>query len=131
MAMEMVAVKRNNVNMRSGPGLKKKVLWKLGKGFPLQVLKRKGKWIRVRDFEGAVGWVHRSVVNKSKHMIVKAHKGSNKKINVRSGPTTKSRIVAKAHYGVVFKTVDQKQGWAKVQHGEVTGWIKRSLLWGF
>jgi SH3-like domain-containing protein len=40
--------------------------------------------------------------------------------------------VAKAHYGVVFKTLKKKSGWVKVQHEKgVTGWVKRSLLWGY
>ncbi|XCN75058.1 MAG: SH3 domain-containing protein [Candidatus Electrothrix aestuarii] len=127
----MVAVRNDNVNMRSGPGLKKKVLWKLSAGFPLKVVKRSGKWLKVKDFEGTVGWVHKNVVNRSGHMIVKAQKKSQGKINIRSKPSTRSKIVAKAYYGVVFRTLKKQKGWVKVQHGKVTGWIKRSLLWGF
>ncbi len=128
---KMVAVKNDNVNMRSGPSLNKKVIWKLGVGFPLKILKKKGKWIQVKDFEGTVGWVHKDVVSRSGHMIVKAQKKNKGKINIRSKPNTKSKVVAKAYYGVVFKTLDQKKDWVKVQHGKVVGWIKRSLLWGF
>ncbi len=128
----MLSIAGDGVNMRSGPGTNYRVMWELGKGFPLQVLKRSGSWYRVRDFEGTIGWVHRDVVNRKPHMIVKVHKNSKKRINVRSGPGTKYRIVAKAYYGVVFKTVEQKNGWVKVRHDRgVTGWVKRSLLWGW
>ena len=127
----MVAVKNDNVNMRSGPSLNKDVIWKLGIGFPLKVMKKSGEWLQVKDFEGAVGWVHEDVVSRSGHMVVKAQKKNKGKINIRSKPDTKSKVIAKAYYGVVFKTLDQKKGWVKVKHGEVTGWIKRSLLWGF
>ena len=129
---QMLSVNGNDVNMRSGPGTKYKVMWELGNGFPLIVLKRSGKWYRVRDFEGTIGWVHRDVVGKNPTMIVKVHKKSKKRINVRSGPGTKYRIVAKAYYGVVFKTLQQKNGWVQLQHEKgVTGWVKRSLLWGW
>ncbi|MCI5222540.1 MAG: peptide-binding protein [Candidatus Electrothrix sp. AR4] len=129
---KMVAIKNDNANMRSGPGTNNKIIWKLGKGFPLKVLKRSGKWFRVQDFEGETGWVHKKVVNRSGHMIVKAQKASKGKINIRSKPNTKAKLVAQAYYGVVFKTLEQQKGWVKVQHsGKVTGWIKRSLLWGF
>jgi len=129
---EMVAVSGDTINMRSGPGTKYRILWKLGYGFPLKVLKKKKSWLRVQDFEGSIGWVNKSVVNHVPHMIVKVHRKSKKRINVRSGPGTKYRIVAKAHYGVVFKTLKRKNGWVKVQHARgVTGWVKRSLLWGF
>ena len=127
----MVAVKNDNVNMRSGPGLNKEVLWKLGIGFPLKVLKTKGKWLKVKDFEGTVGWVHKNVVHRSGHMVVKAQKKNKGKINIRSGPGISNKVVAQAYYGVVFKTLEQRKGWVKVQHGNVTGWIKRTLLWGF
>jgi SH3-like domain-containing protein len=127
----MVAVKNDNVNMRSGPGLNKKVLWKLGIGFPLKVLRTQGKWLKVKDFEGTVGWVHKNVVHRSGHMVVKAQKKTKGKINIRSGPGTRNKVIAQAYYGVVFKTLEQKQGWVKIQHGNVTGWIKRTLLWGF
>lgn len=128
---KMVAVKNDNVNMRSGPGLNKKVIWKLGVGFPLKILKEKGEWFQVKDFEGTVGWVHKDVVNRSGHMVVKAQKKNKGKINIRSKPSTRSKVIAKAYYGVVFKTLEQRKGWAKVQHDNVTGWIKRTLLWGF
>jgi len=129
---EMLAIHGNEINMRSGPGKKYKVTWKLGDGFPLKVLKRSGNWIRVRDFEGTIGWVHKGVVNKTQHMIVKVHKNTKKRINVRSGPGMNKRIVAKAYYGVVFKTLGRHNGWVKVRYGnQVTGWVKRNLLWGF
>ncbi|MFP7754168.1 SH3 domain-containing protein [Thermodesulfobacteriota bacterium B35] len=131
-AAEMVAVANDNVNLRSGPGTKYRVTWKLGAGFPLKVLKRKGNWLRVQDFEGTIGWINRNVVNRTPHMIVKVNRKSKKRINVRSGPGTDKRIVAKAYYGVVFRTLEKKNGWVRVRHEKgVTGWIKRSLLWGF
>lgn len=129
---KMVSINGNDINMRSGPGKKYKVIWKLGDGFPLKVLKYSGNWMRVQDFEGTIGWVHKGVVNRTPHMIVKVHKKTKKRINVRSGPGTNKRIVAKAYYGVVFRTLAQKSGWVKVRHGrKVTGWVKRSLVWGY
>ncbi|XOF33882.1 MAG: SH3 domain-containing protein [Candidatus Electrothrix sp. YB6] len=130
LAIQMVAVDNDNVNMRSGPGLNEKVLWKLSQGFPLKVLKTSGKWLHVQDFEGSKGWVHKNVVNRSGHMIVRAQKDGGK-INIRSKPDTRSKVVAQAYYGVVFKTLQQRKGWVKVRHDNVTGWIKRTLLWGF
>lgn len=123
---EMVAVRNEDVNMRSGPSQKSKVLWRLGQGFPLKVLKRSGQWLQVRDFEGSSGWIHKSVTGREGHMIVKK-----RKINIRSAPSTRSRIVAKAGYGVVFKTLTKKKGWVKVRQDGVTGWVSSALLWGF
>ena len=57
LAREMVSIKGNVVNMRSGPGTTSQILWELEQGYPLQVLKRKGDWLQVRDFENDKGWV--------------------------------------------------------------------------
>ena len=128
----MVSVTGDDVNLRSGPGTKYSVKWKYGSGLPLRVLQQKGDWIKVEDFENDTGWIHKSLLSSAGHMVVKVNKDKNKKINIRSGPGTNYKIVGKAYYGVVFKTVKQQKGWAKVTHESgVTGWVKRTLLWGF
>lgn len=129
---EMVAVSSEDINMRSGPGVKNEVLFKIGSGFPLEVIKSAGDWLQVKDFEGSVGWVLKKNVDKKPHMVVKANKGTDETINIRFEPNTKGKVVALAKYGVVFKTVEKKGGWVSVEHEKgVKGWIESSLLWGF
>lgn len=129
---EMLSVNSESVNLRSGPGTNYDVRWEYGKGFPLQVISRKGDWVKVSDFEKDSGWIFKPLLSAKGHMIVKVFKNQNKKINIRSGPGTKYKIVGKAYYGVVFETLEQQSGWAKVKHETgLVGWIKRSLLWGF
>ncbi len=129
---KMGSINGEKVQLRSGPGTKYSVKWEYGNGFPLKILSRKGNWIKVVDFENDSGWVYKKYVNSTPHLIVKVNKGKKKKINLRSGPGTGYKVVGKAYYGVVFKTLDQKKGWAKIKHESgLTGWIKRSLLWGF
>lgn len=129
---EMVAIAGEDVNMRSGPGTKNEVLWKMGTGFPLEVVKRSGDWLQVKDFEGSTGWVQKKTINTTQHVVVRANKGTDNTINVRSEPSRKAGVVAQAKYGVVFKKLAKKGDWVQVEHGEdVTGWIESSLLWGF
>lgn len=129
---KMVSVTGDNVNLRSGPGTKYSVKWKYGSGFPLKVVQEKGDWLKVEDFEGDTGWLYKKLTSPTGHMIVKVHKNQDTKINIRSGPGTKYKVVGKAYYGVVFKTIKQQSGWAHVKHDTgLEGWIKRSLLWGF
>lgn len=129
---EMLSVNADTVNLRSGPGTNFKVMWEYGQGFPLQVIKKRGDWVEVSDFENDKGWIYKPLLSSKGHMIVKIFKNKNKKINIRSGPGTNYRIVGKAFYGVVFETLEQRNGWAKVKHETgLVGWIKRTLLWGF
>jgi uncharacterized protein YgiM (DUF1202 family) len=103
----MVSVAGNKVNLRKGPSAQYPIIWELGEGFPLQVIGSQGNWLKVS-------------------------KNRKARINIRSGPGTKYKIVGKAEYGVVFETLQRKGGWVKVRHERgLTGWIKRSLLWGW
>lgn len=123
----MTSVAGDKVNLRSGPSADKNILWEYGKGFPLRIIQTKGNWYKVVDFENDTGWVYNKLVSKDPHMIVKK-----KIVNIRSGPGSKYKLIGKANYGVVFKTLEQKAGWAKLQHENgLVGWIRRDLVWGW
>ncbi len=130
---EMVSIADDDINMRSGPGTQHEILWKIGAGFPVEILKSNGEWLQVKDFEGSTGWVKKNMTKNTPHMIVKANKGTKNQIDVRSEPSPKGgKVVAKANYGVVFKTLEKKGDWVKVGHGQaVTGWVEKNSLWGF
>lgn len=128
----MVSVAGEKVNLRKGPSTQYPIIWELGKGFPLRIRSYKDNWIKVSDFEGDIGWIYKDLVSKKPHLIVKINKNSKARINIRSGPGTKYKVVGKAEYGVVFQTLKRGDGWVKVRHEDgLTGWVKRSLLWGW
>jgi len=126
-AATMVSIAAAKVNLRAGPGKHYPVLWELGAGYPLRVLGRRGNWLKVKDFEGDVGWVYRKLTNRRPHLVVKK-----RIINIRSGPGTTYKIVAKARRGVVFATLKRKGRWVKLKHETgLVGWARRDLLWGW
>ena len=126
-AREMVSIGGSTVNMRDAPGQKSHVLFELGRGFPLQVTQRKGGWLKVKDFEGDEGWVARSLTARQPHHVVKS-----KVLNLRSGPGTQYKVLGKAHYGDLLKTLEKRTNWVKVQRdsGE-KGWVSKALVWGW
>ncbi|WP_458775257.1 SH3 domain-containing protein [Desulforhopalus sp. 52FAK] len=129
---EMTSIKGDKINLRKGPGTKYSILWEYGNGYPVTVIKKQGNWVKVRDFEKDTGWIHKSLLHYSPHVVVKVNRNSNGKINIRKGPSTSKAIVGKAQYGVVFKTLERKSGWIYVEHESgLKGWIKESLLWGY
>jgi SH3-like domain-containing protein len=128
----MVSVATEKVNLRKGPSTRYPIIWELGMGFPLKVIGSKGNWYKVSDFENDVGWIYKTLVSPKPHLIVKVNRNDKDKINIRSGPGTGYNIVGKAEYGVVFETLQRGNGWVKVRHETgLTGWVKRSLLWGW
>ncbi len=128
---EMLSVQGDKVNLRTNPDAKAQVKWELGDGYPLEVVKREGDWVLAKDFENDSGWVTKSRLQKSQHVIVKANKNQEKTINIRRGPAAEESIVGKAYYGVVFTVQEKKGDWIRVRHETgLTGWVKSDLLWG-
>ncbi len=124
-AQERVCVTASIANMRSGPSTKSDQLWQVEKYHPLIIIEKKGKWRKVKDFEGDTAWVHNSLLGKSPCVItVKT------KCNVRSKASIKGKKLFTTERGVPFKVLDRKNGWIKVQHkdGDV-GWISKKLVW--
>lgn len=126
-AQTMVSVAGSTVNMRAGPGTHTEVLWSLGKGYPLKVVGRQGRWLHVVDFENDRGWVARSLTGRTPHHMVKAEKA-----NIRRGPGLRHRVVAQASYGELLRTREKRQDWVRVEREDGrTGWVARRLLWGW
>jgi len=123
-AGEYMSVVKDGINLRSGPDVKKEVLYQLPAGYPLEVIERKGQWLKVSDFEGDKGWIQESMVNKTPHVIVKV-----KECKVRSGPGNKEKVVGSGVREVIFTKVDQKGDWIKISHPDLNGWIQKDLVW--
>jgi SH3-like domain-containing protein len=125
---KMVSIAGDMVNMRSGPGNNYEVVWELGQGYPLSVIEQSGDWLKVADYEGDIGWVQKDQVAEKAYLVVKK-----RIVNIRSGPGENYRVIRQAHQGVVFRTLGKKDDWVNVRHEEedITGWVLRSLMWGW
>lgn len=124
-AAERLAVKADTANIRSGPGLDNDVLWQIEKYHPLVVIENKGAWIKFKDFEEDVGWIHRSLVDDSDTIIVKANN-----CNVRSGPGTQFDVAFTVNKGVPFQVLERQKRWIKIKHADGdAGWIFNALVW--
>ena len=124
-AGQYVSVKKDGVNMRSGPNTNDEILWEVFKGFPLKVLEEKKKWANVEDFEGDKGWIYAPLLTSTKTVIVKVDTA-----NLRVGPGKNYEMRATVKYGVVFTPGRIEGDWVQVNHADGTsGWIYKKLLW--
>lgn len=124
MAAEFVSVVKDGVNLRSGPATNTEVLFQLPAGYPLKVLARKGKWLKVSDFENDKGWVFKTLVSRAPYVIVKV-----KECNARSGPGTGFKKIGTLAREVILKKIGRKGEWIKVSHPQLTGWVHSKLVW--
>ncbi|RYY57425.1 MAG: peptide-binding protein [Comamonadaceae bacterium] len=126
-AQQMVAAARDGVMLRASASARAEARWSVDKGYPLQVVNRKGAWLQVRDFEGDRAWVLSSRTNRQAHMVSKASA-----LNVRATASTRARVVARAGYGDVLRTIERRGDWVKVRtSGNTVGWVSRKLVWGW
>jgi len=122
---ERLAVSSPLANIRSGPGKKYDILWKVEKYHPLLILKKSGNWFNFRDFEGDEGWIHRSLLSKTPTVIT-----NNEKCNIRQGPGTSYKILFTVGKGIPFKIIKRKGNWIQIQHADGDeGWVHKSLVW--
>ena len=122
---ERLSVSSKIANIRSGPGTDYEILWKVENYFPISVLKKSGKWINFRDFEGDEGWIHTSLIHKKPTVITKKNK-----CNVRTGPGTNHDIVFTVEKGIPFLVIDRQKNWIQIKHADGDrGWIYKSLVW--
>lgn len=124
-AAERMAIVSDIANIRSGPGTEHDILWQVYQNYPIEVIEKQGAWYRFRDFEGDIGWIHSSLVEKVATVITKAPK-----CNVRSGPGTHHDIAFTVVDGISFRLLERKGDWLHVRHADGdSGWIYRSLVW--
>ncbi|MFQ5929606.1 MAG: SH3 domain-containing protein [Acidobacteriota bacterium] len=123
---EIVRVKVKMANVRSGPGTQFEKVWVAPRNYPYRVLKRQGKWLKVRDFEGFEEWIYGPLTDLKPAAVVKVNRA-----NVRKGPGTNHPILFTTDRGVPFVVLEKKGKWVKVRHADgERGWIFRKLLWG-
>lgn len=126
-AQEFLSIKGNTVNIRAKPTTQSDIAWELIKGYPVEVMKRDGDWIKVKDFEGPLGWVHEPLTSADPHFLLK---GDN--VNLRNGPGTNHSVVVKLKKYDIVQTLEKRGTWAKVKTADgEEGWMLEQLGWGW
>jgi SH3-like domain-containing protein len=124
-AVERMAVSATDANVRSGPGPTQDVLWKVEKYHPIEVIETSGPWLRFKDFEGDVGWIHKSLVDKTPTVITRQSGAQ-----LRAGPGTDQPVLIKLDKGIPFKVIKREGRWIQIEHADGDkGWIHDSLVW--
>jgi len=115
------------VNVRAQPSTQSEVLWTLGYGYPLAVQERRGQWLRVRDYEGPLGWVYAPLTGTTAHVVVTVHNA-----NLRAGPSTGHPVLGQLQHQEVVRTLGTQGQWVQVQRSDgQSGWVARKLTWGW
>ena len=113
-AAERVTVKASIANMRSGPGTGYDVLWQVEKFHPFIVVEKKDTWVKIKDFEGDMAWIHESLLTCVDGVITSKTNGT-----VRSEPSTASSITFTVESWVPFRESTRQAEWIHIEHADV------------
>ncbi len=127
-----VSLKSGRVNSRIGPGVTYAVDWLyLKSGLPVEIIQEFDNWRKVRDSDGAEGWINQSLLSSHRTAIVTPwQKGKMNQISVLDEPSAGANIVAIVEPGVLGQIKSCNGDWCEVSFDGHVGWMNQTLLWG-
>lgn len=121
-----VSVKSAEANVRRGPSLTHRIDWVFKRrNMPVEVTAEFGHWRRVRDRDGAGGWIHYALLSGARHVIVEKDLLA---LNIRPDP--KSAVTARLERGVIARMEKCTLDWCRLNAGGYRGWAPKEALWG-
>jgi SH3-like domain-containing protein len=127
-----VSLKSDKVNVRAGPTKDHDVAWVYNRAaLPVEVTAEFENWRRIRDWEGAEGWVYHSLLSgKRTALVAPQSKKKEDLLELRNKPDAASAVMAKLQHGVVASVKRCKDGWCRLIGEGFDGWIEQPRLWG-
>ena len=126
-----VSLKSDRVNVRSGPNKDQDVRWVYTRaGMPVEITAEFENWRRIRDWEGAEGWVYHSllsgkrtavVVPKAKDELVPLYDSVGRQI--RAGGEAAVRRGRR-------RSNPATATWCEFAGKNFDGWIEQERIWG-
>lgn len=126
-AAETVEVTASALNVRTGPGTGFSRLGLTRRGQRHEVLARSSRWVKVR-WNGREGWSHGSylrVIAAAPATQLAVTAGA---LNVRTGPSTRYRVLGKLTRGTRVNVVGSSGRWRKIAYGARTAWVHGAYL---
>lgn len=122
-----LSLKSDEVRARAGPGLDYRILWEYrASGLPVQVVAETTEWRKICDPEGAVAWVHRSVVS-SRRNVFNPSTGA---LPIRARRSEAAPVLARLSPRALAAIDDCRDGWCEVRVRRLSGWVREQSVFG-
>lgn len=121
-----VSLKSDDVNVRVGPGTRYSISWVFKReNYPVEIIQEFDQWREIRDHEGAIGWVHKKVLQGKRTIIVTGDVRT-----MHHAPDAKSGGILRAEPGVIGQLIECDKSWCRVQIDSRKGWLPKNQFWG-
>jgi SH3-like domain-containing protein len=127
-----VSLKPSKVNVRAGPTKDNDVTWVYTRsGLPVEVTAEYENWRRVRDWEGAEGWVYHSLLSgRRTAIVIPQASAKDAPLPLHADADGHSRVVARVQPGVLGTVKRCTGAWCRLIGEGYDGWIEQDRLWG-
>jgi SH3-like domain-containing protein len=126
-----VSLKSDKVNVRRGPSTDQAIVWVFSRaGLPVEVIAESDNWRRVRDSEGADGWVFHSLLSARRTVLVSPWSNNEESVPLYSSRSANSRAVAALQAGVLGNVMSCDGEWCKLSVDDYSGFVQQDKLWG-
>jgi SH3-like domain-containing protein len=124
------SLKTDRVNLREGPSKDHPTKWVFERaGLPVEITEEFATWRKVRDSEGAEGWVLHTLLSGRRTGLVGPGR-KEESYNVTSAPVGKSDVVARLQAGVIVNIKRCDGTWCQVYGDGYKGYVPQTDLWG-
>lgn len=121
-----VALGSDKVNVRAGPGVRYPIAWQfVRKGLPVELVAEYEHWRKIRDQDGAEGWVHKNLLTGRRTALVQGGMAS-----LLRKPDPEAETLAQVEPGVQARLLTCRDDWCQIEIPSQRGWLKRTQLWG-
>jgi len=125
-----VSLKSDRVNVRSGPNKDQEVRWVYTRtGMPVEITAEFENWRRIRDWEGAEGWVYHTLLS-GKRTAVVMPKSKDELVPLFENAQSESSVAARLQSGVLGQLKSCNGSWCEFAGKNFTGWLRQERLWG-
>jgi SH3-like domain-containing protein len=126
------ALRSNDVNLRVGPDRRFPVEWRYQRAdLPVQIIREHEQWRRIRDPDGAEGWLAASNLQPGRRTFI-VRGAAPAEVPLRRRAEDGAAPVARLRSGVIGRIRGCEAGsdWCEVQVQDRRGYIKRSEIFG-
>lgn len=125
-----VSLRADKVHVRNGPSQNHEIRWTFARaGLPVEIIAEFENWRRIRDSDGADGWVHQAMLSGRRTAIVRGSTAA-KTVPVYQQPNGEGRLIAELQPGVVANVRSCAKSWCRISGDRFDGYILQTLLWG-
>lgn len=126
-----VSLKSDRINVRSGPGQDYPVSWIFTRaGLPVEIVAEFDNWRRIRDSEGAEGWVYHSLLSGRRTALVTPWEKEGEPKALHAAAADSSRLVARLASTLLLDVHECNGAWCYVTTHGHNGYIAQSDVWG-